>query len=79
MLSDIVSEYYSPKITPNESIMPQGTYLTFKNHGNSLRYVMDELGSSLRHSDTPNFRVAPFMYLPNGTLESAIRLVSLFW
>lgn len=40
---------------------------------------MDELGSSLRHSDTPNFRVAPFMYLPSGTLESAIRLVSSFW
>ncbi|KAL3685815.1 hypothetical protein R1sor_003837 [Riccia sorocarpa] len=41
-------------------------------------YVMDELGSALRHSDVPNFRVAPFMYLPDGTLNSAISY-SLLW
>lgn len=34
---------------------------------------MDELGSAIRHSDAPNFQVAPFMYLPDGTLQSAIR------
>lgn len=34
---------------------------------------MDELGSAVRHSDAPNFQVAPFMYLPDGTLQSAIR------
>jgi tubulin--tyrosine ligase-like protein 12 len=39
----------------------------------SPRYVMDELGSALRHSDDPNFQVAPFMFLPDGTLKSAIR------
>ncbi|KAL2653822.1 hypothetical protein R1flu_021950 [Riccia fluitans] len=41
-------------------------------------YVMDELGSALRHSDVFNFRVAPFMYLPDGTLDSAISY-SLLW
>ena len=34
---------------------------------------MDELGSAIRHNDAPNFRVAPFMYMPDGTLQSAIR------
>lgn len=41
-------------------------------------YVMDELGSSIRHSDKPNFQIAPFMYLPDGTLQSAISY-SLLW
>lgn len=35
---------------------------------------MDELGSALRHSDEPNFRVAPFLFMPEGTLASAVRL-----
>lgn len=35
---------------------------------------MDELGSALRHSDVPNFRVAPFLFMPEGTFESAVRL-----
>lgn len=34
---------------------------------------MDELGSALRHSDEPNFRVAPFLFMPNGTFASAVR------
>ena len=34
---------------------------------------MDELGSAIRHNDEPNFKVAPFMYMPDGTLQSAIR------
>lgn len=37
---------------------------------------MDELGSALRHSDEPNFRVAPFLFMPEGKLESAVRLFS---
>ncbi|KAH9562882.1 hypothetical protein CY35_05G094600 [Sphagnum magellanicum] len=41
-------------------------------------YVMDELGSALRHSDDPNFQVAPFMFLPDGTLKSAISY-TLMW
>lgn len=35
---------------------------------------MDELGSGLRHSDEPNFRVAPFLFMPEGNLASAVRL-----
>lgn len=34
---------------------------------------MDELGSALRHSDQPNFRVAPFLFMPEGKLVSAVR------
>ncbi|OMO91799.1 Tubulin-tyrosine ligase [Corchorus olitorius] len=34
-------------------------------------YVMDELGSALRHSDEPNFRVAPFLFMPDGKFASA--------
>ncbi|KAF3775255.1 Tubulin--tyrosine ligase-like protein 12 [Nymphaea thermarum] len=41
-------------------------------------YVMDELGSALRHSDEPNFRIAPFLYMPEGKLASAISF-SLLW
>ncbi|KAH7297146.1 hypothetical protein KP509_26G055800 [Ceratopteris richardii] len=42
-------------------------------------YIMDELGSALRHSDNPNFRVSPFMYMPDGSLQSAISSYSLLW
>jgi hypothetical protein len=35
---------------------------------------MDELGSALRHSDESNFSVAPFLYMPEGNLASAVRL-----
>lgn len=34
---------------------------------------MDELGSALRHSDEPNCRVAPFLFMPEGKLASAVR------
>ncbi|CAA3019984.1 tubulin--tyrosine ligase 12 [Olea europaea subsp. europaea] len=44
----------------------------------SVWYVMDELGSALRHSDEPNFRVSPFLYMPEGKLESAISY-SILW
>ncbi|XVE97892.1 hypothetical protein REPUB_Repub03eG0058000 [Reevesia pubescens] len=42
------------------------------------RYVMDELGSALRHSDEPNFRVAPFLFMPDGKLASAVSY-SILW
>ncbi|CAD8093778.1 unnamed protein product [Paramecium sonneborni] len=32
-------------------------------------YLMDELGSSIQHSDTPNVSVVPFLYLPNGKID----------
>ncbi|KAH6779152.1 tubulin-tyrosine ligase [Perilla frutescens var. hirtella] len=44
----------------------------------SVWYVMDELGSALRHSDEANFRVAPFLYMPEGNLESAVSY-SILW
>ncbi|KAL9224210.1 hypothetical protein vseg_000271 [Gypsophila vaccaria] len=44
----------------------------------SVWYVMDELGSALRHSDEPNFRVAPFLYMPDGNLSSAISFTILW-
>ncbi|KAJ7955985.1 Tubulin--tyrosine ligase-like protein 12 [Quillaja saponaria] len=44
----------------------------------SVWYVMDELGSALRHSDEANFRVAPFLFMPEGNLESAVSF-SILW
>ncbi|KAL3635228.1 hypothetical protein CASFOL_019775 [Castilleja foliolosa] len=44
----------------------------------SVWYVMDELGSALRHSDEANFRVSPFLYMPEGKLESAVSY-SILW
>ncbi|XP_024017140.1 tubulin--tyrosine ligase-like protein 12 [Morus notabilis] len=44
----------------------------------SVWYVMDELGSALRHSDEPNFRVAPFLFMPEGKLASAVSF-SILW
>ncbi|KAF0891340.1 hypothetical protein E2562_009500 [Oryza meyeriana var. granulata] len=35
-------------------------------------YVMDELGSAMRHSDNANFRIAPFLFMPDGKLASAV-------
>lgn len=42
-------------------------------HAEVCRYVMDELGSALQHSDEANFRVVPFLFMPEGKLESAVR------
>lgn len=44
----------------------------------SVWYVMDELGSALRHSDDPNFRVSPFLFMPGGDLASAVSY-SIVW
>ncbi|KAK9075941.1 hypothetical protein SSX86_004271 [Deinandra increscens subsp. villosa] len=44
----------------------------------SIWYVMDELGSALRHSDEPNFGVSPFLYMPEGTLKSAVSFTILW-
>ncbi|CAN6290484.1 unnamed protein product [Urochloa humidicola] len=35
-------------------------------------YVMDELGSAMRHSDNANIRIAPFLFMPEGKLATAI-------
>ncbi|GMH16581.1 hypothetical protein Nepgr_018422 [Nepenthes gracilis] len=44
----------------------------------SVWYVMDELGSALRHSDMPNFRISPFLYMREGNLSSALSF-SILW
>ncbi|EFJ22552.1 hypothetical protein SELMODRAFT_105046 [Selaginella moellendorffii] len=41
-------------------------------------YVMDELGSAVRHSDEPNLKFAPFMFLPDGSMNSAVSY-TLMW
>ncbi len=33
---------------------------------------MDEFGSSIRHSDTPNVRCVPFLFLPSNLMFSII-------
>lgn len=35
-------------------------------------YVMDELGTGITHSDTPNFRVVPFVYVNDQTTYSIL-------
>lgn len=35
-------------------------------------YVMDELGSAIEHSDNPNFRLVPFIYLKNQMTYSLL-------
>lgn len=35
-------------------------------------YVMDEVGSAVSHSDDPNFRLVPFLYLNNQTTYSLL-------
>lgn len=35
-------------------------------------YIMDELGSAINHSDSPNCRVVPFMHVPEGITYSLL-------
>lgn len=35
-------------------------------------YIMDEVGSAVNHSDSPNFRIVPFMHLPEGITYSLL-------
>lgn len=35
-------------------------------------YVLDELGSGINHSDSPNFRVVPFVHAPEGMTYSLL-------
>ena len=35
-------------------------------------FMMDEVGSSINHSDEPNFRIVPFIYLPEGVIYTLL-------
>lgn len=35
-------------------------------------YIMDEFGSSIQHSDTPNFRTVPFLHIDEGVVYSLL-------
>lgn len=35
-------------------------------------YIMDEVGSAINHSDNPNFRVVPFLHVPEGVTYSIL-------
>ncbi|XP_011301933.1 tubulin--tyrosine ligase-like protein 12 [Fopius arisanus] len=37
-----------------------------------LWYIMDEVGSAINHSDSPNFRVIPFLHLTEGITYSLL-------
>ncbi|XP_012251794.2 tubulin--tyrosine ligase-like protein 12 [Athalia rosae] len=34
--------------------------------GMPIWYIMDEVGSAINHSDDPNFRIVPFLHVPEG-------------
>ena len=36
----------------------------------NIWYVMDEVGSSIGHSDKPNLAVHPFIYAPNNKVDA---------
>lgn len=36
----------------------------------NIWYINDEVGCSIRHSDSPNFAIHPFIYAPNGTFDA---------
>lgn len=38
----------------------------------SIWYIMDELGSGINHSDDPNFRIVPFLYIPSQITYSIL-------
>lgn len=35
-------------------------------------YIMDEFGSAINHSNKPNFRIVPFLHIPEGTAYSLL-------
>lgn len=42
-------------------------------------YLMDEVGTAMRHSDQPNFAVHPFIFSPNNKLDEHTITYSIAW
>ncbi|KAI3851075.1 hypothetical protein MKW92_045490 [Papaver armeniacum] len=78
-IRNLLIEIFSPTELPSLSHLNlRGNPLDQNCVTDLLKYVMDELGSALRHSDKPNFRVSPFLYMPDGKLASAISFTILW-
>jgi tubulin--tyrosine ligase-like protein 12 len=45
----------------------------------NIWYINDEVGSSIRHSDVPNFAVHPFIYAPNNKFDAHTITYSIAW
>lgn len=45
----------------------------------SIWYMMDEIGSAIRHNDKPNLAVHPFIYTPKGKLDDGAITYSICW
>lgn len=45
----------------------------------SVWYINDELGCALTHSDTPQCKIAPFLYAPNKRMDGEVRACTLMW
>jgi hypothetical protein len=35
----------------------------------SVWYIMDEFGTFVEHSDIPNVKIMPILYLPSGNID----------
>ena len=45
----------------------------------NIWYIMDEVGSAMRHSDQPNMMVHPFIYSPNNVFDAHMITYSICW
>lgn len=45
----------------------------------NIWYIMDEVGSSIKHSDNPNMAVHPFIYSPNNAFDAHTITYSICW
>jgi tubulin--tyrosine ligase-like protein 12 len=45
----------------------------------NIWYIMDEVGSSMKHSDKPNLAVYPLIYAPNNEFDAHTITYSICW
>lgn len=45
----------------------------------SVWYVMDEFGTFIEHSDLPNVKVMPILYMPSGKIDDQTISYSIIW